>query len=471
MKKLYTVLLVALVSVVMLVGLWSLVDKDATESKVENRRLASKPEFSFSRLMDGSYVSELETYYSDTFPGRDWLLKANKALNKFYYFSGSGENSIVIVDFTNDVGEGGQAQQPVEPSQPEENEQPSEPSDTEVPEPEVPEEPTVPEEPSEPKDDGPNYDEMEVTASGSIIIMGSSAVDIPTATDSIIQRYAEAVSNIEDAVGHRARVISLVTPNSGQFYSPTEYHTGSHDQKAMIDLCYGSMSSDVLTVDAYSILEKNKDSDIYFRTDHHWTALGAYFAYTRFCETAGFEAVPLQRFKSGTYDRFLGSMYTYTSDLPQSAALKENPDSLTYYLPIVNTTAYFCANADLENSTPYYCEVVNPDLPADEYNKYMCFMSGDHPAALISTDVQGPVALVLKDSYGNAFLPFLTSHYSKIYVIDPREFNQDGKPSLDLISYVDEHQVDDVILVNYSFMINSAKYVKWLNRLVGLGYD
>ena len=61
MKKLYTVLLVALVSVVMLVGLWSLVDKDATESKVENRRLASKPEFSFSRLMDGAYVSELET--------------------------------------------------------------------------------------------------------------------------------------------------------------------------------------------------------------------------------------------------------------------------------------------------------------------------------------------------------------------------------------------------------------------------
>ena len=307
-----------------------------------------------------------------------------------------------------------------------------------------------------------SFDHLRYREAGVPVVTGFSGATCP-------DHYF--VSNIEDAVRHRARVISLVTPNSGQFYSPTEYHTGSHDQKAMIDLCYGSMSSDVLTVDAYSILEKNKDSDIYFRTDHHWTALGAYFAYTRFCETAGFEAIPLQRFKSGTYDRFLGSMYTYTSDLPQSAALKENPDSLTYYLPIVNTTAYFCANADLENSTPYYCEVVNPDLPADEYNKYMCFMSGDHPAALISTDVQGPVALVLKDSYGNAFLPFLTSHYSKIYVIDPREFNQDGKPSLDLISYVDEHQVDDVILVNYSFMINSAKYVKWLNRLVGLGYD
>ena len=151
--------------------------------------------------------------------------------------------------------------------------------------------------------------------------------------------------------------------------------------------------------------------------------------------------------------------------------MKENPDSLTYYLPIVDTTAHFYADADVDNSTAYYCEVVNPDLPDTEYNKYMCFMSGDHPAALITTDVEGPVALVLKDSYGNAFLPFLTSHYSKIYVIDPREFNQDGKPSLDLISYVQEREVDDVILVNYTFMINSAKYIKWLNRLVGLAYD
>ena len=469
MKKLYTVLLVLLVSAALLVGLWSLVDKDATESEVENRKLASKPEFSFSRLLDGTYVSELETYYSDTFPGRELLLKANQVLNKFYYFSGSNENAMLVVDFTNDVGQGGEAQNPTEPVETEpEPKTPDEPAEPVVSEETVePEE--VPEE--EPAETVPNYDDMEVTNAGSIIILGTSALDIPTATDSIIESYAEAVNNIQAAVGHQSHVISLVTPNSGQFYSPTDYHTGSHDQKAMIDLCYGKMNDEILTVDAYSILEKNQDKDIYFRTDHHWTALGAYYAYTKFCETAGFDSIPLQRFESGTYDRFVGSMYTYTSQYPQGAVLKENPDTLTYYLPIVDTTAYFYADADIENSTAYYCEVVNPDLPEDEYNKYMCFMSGDHPAALITTDVEGPVALVLKDSYGNAFLPFLTSHYSKIYVIDPREFNQDGKPSLDLISYVEEHQVDDVILVNYPFMINSKSYVKWLNRLVGLGFD
>ena len=70
MKKLYTILLCLLLAAMALVGLWSLVDIDATESETENRKLAQMPKFSLSRLLDGSFVTELETYYSDTFPGR-----------------------------------------------------------------------------------------------------------------------------------------------------------------------------------------------------------------------------------------------------------------------------------------------------------------------------------------------------------------------------------------------------------------
>ena len=105
-------------------------------------------------------------------------------------------------------------------------------------------------------------------------------------------------------------------------------------------------------------------------------------------------------------------------------------------------------------------------------NKYLCFLGGDHPAAVIETAVEdGPVCLVLKESYGNAFVPFLTSHYSKIIVIDPREFNREGMPSLDLEKFSAEQGVDDVLVLNYPFMINSAAYVKWLNRLVGIGME
>lgn len=464
MKKLYTVLLALVLGAAVLVGFWSLVDVDATESVRENRRLAERPKFTLSALLDGSYVSELETYYSDTFPGREALLNANGVLNKFYTFSPGEENNMLVIDHTNNMGEGGQAMTPVEPVEPQE--------------PEVPEEPVQPEEeqeqpPQEPVEEEPNYDDMEITNLGAIVIIGDRAMEIPTATESIIENYAGAVSNIRAAVKEDTRIISLVTPNSGQFYSPKDMHTGSHDQQAMIDLCYRTMDPAVITVDAYKALEKHKNEYLYFRTDHHWTQLGAYYAYTAFCEAAGWEAVELDQFETGSYDRFLGTMYSNTSQYPQSSVLKENPDQLHYYLPITETTAAFYANADIGSSTntTYWTWVVNTDLPETEYNKYMCFMSGDHPAALITTKVDGPVALVLKDSYGNAFLPFLTSHYSKIYVIDPREFNQDGKPSLDLAQYVQEREVDDVILVNYAYAINNAKYVKWLNRLVGLAYD
>lgn len=469
MKKLYTFLLVLLLAAVALVGVWSLVDKDPTESAMENRKLASKPVFSWSALWDGSYVSQLETYYSDTFPGREALLKANQTLNKFYYFSGGSDNNMLVVEFDNDVGQGGQALTPTEPAPEEQPDEPAEPAGPA--EPDQPDQVQEPETPSQPQEPEPNYDEMDYTTAGSIIILGDNALDIPTATDSIIMNYAEAINNIQNALGEEVRMISLVTPNSGQFYSPTDFHTGSHDQKAMIGLCYSNMAPKVLKVDAYSVLEAHKSEDLYFRTDHHWTALGAYYAYTAFCKTAGFEAVPLEQFQTGTYEGFVGSMYTYTSQYPQSAVLKQNPDTLTYYLPIVDTQAAFYADADYENSTAYWIDVVNTNLPESEYNKYMCFLSGDHPLVHITTSADGPVCLVLKDSYGNAFIPFLTSHYSEIFVIDPREFNDDGKLSLDLTAFVQDNGVNDVIAINYPFMINSAKYVKWLNRLVGLAMD
>ena len=87
----------------------------------------------------------------------------------------------------------------------------------------------------------------------------------------------------------------------------------------MIDFCYSQMDDKIITVDAYSKLRSHTDEYIYFRTDHHWTQLGAYYAYTAFCEAAGFEAVPLDAFETGRYDRFVGSMYNFTANSRRAA--------------------------------------------------------------------------------------------------------------------------------------------------------
>lgn len=473
MKKLYTVLLLVLLLAAATVGIVSLVDTDPTESRVENRKLATMPEFSWSALLDGSYISQLETYYSDTFPGRDALLKANQKLNGFYHFS-AGSDNMLVLDYQGGAEHGGQSLDPQPEAQPDvpvsaEDQSPEpETPDTTQPKPEaqpVEEEPVS----SEPETD--NTENLEYTSAGSVIIVGDRAMDVPYATDSIVLEYADAVGDLQNALGDGVRVISLLTPNAAQFYSPKDMHTGSSDQKAMIELCYSAMDESIVTVDAFSKLKAHKDEYIYFRTDHHWTQLGAYYAYTAFCEALGWEAVPLDSFETGQYTGFLGSMYSWTSQYPQSDVLKNNPDTLTYYLPVVETKARYYADADLENSTAYPVSVVYQGISEDQSNKYLCFLGGDHPAATVECDVEGPVCIVLKESYGNAFVPFLTSHYSKIIVIDPREFNQSGKPSLDLAQLAEEQGVDDLIVINYPFMVSNETYVGHLNHLVGIGLE
>lgn len=463
MKKLYTVLLALLLLVMLGIGVWSLVDEDATESAMENRRLAEKPQFTWTSLLDGSYISQLETYYSDTFPGRETLLKLNKQLNQFYYYSGSSQDNLLVLDYQGGAEQGGEALK-----------HPDDVLETEVPETsgdplDVPVSVTEPEPEPEPEKEKEPVDEDYTSAGGgNIIITGNRAMDIPTASNDIILRYAEAVNQIHEALGQDVQVISLLTPNSSQFYAPSDFATEAHDQEAMIQLCYGAMDEDIVTVNAYDALAAHTDEYIYFRTDHHWTALGAYYAYTAFCEAMELEAVPLEDFETGIYENFVGSMYTATSAYPQSAVLQENPDTLTYYLPLVETHAKYYADADLENSTGYPVSVVYQGLEESQSNKYLCFVGGDHPVTVIETAADGPVCMVLKESYGNALMPFLTTHYSKIIAIDPREFNQDGKPGLDLAAFAKEQNVDQLIVVNYPFMINSLPYVKWLERLVGV---
>lgn len=469
MKKLYICLMGALLAVLIAVGAISLLDTDPTVLAGENRKI-EKPKFSWSALLDGSYVQQLESYYTDTFPFREKLMPLNQELNKFYYYSGSGDSNYLAIDFNGGAEQGGESLHDVENAlnNPEgagntTTPETTDPS-TDTPEQQTPFTGNAEEETTTPPDiDIP--DENQAAAIGTIIVVGDNAMDIPTANNEVIDSYADAVNNLSQALGSDVQTISLVTPNSGEFYSPESSHTGSHSQKDMIDRCYNAMNDNIVTVDAYSALRDHANEYIYFRTDHHWTALGAYYAYTQYCKATGFDPVPLDQFQTGTYENFLGSMYTYTQKYPQSQALKDNPDTLTYYLPIVETHAKYYSDATLSDGIAI--SVVYTKLAENVSNKYLCFIGGDTPVCVVETAVEdGPVCMVLKESYGNAFVPFLTSHYSKIIVIDPRQFNQDGKPSLDLPAFAKEQGVDDLLVINYPFMINNSYYISLLNRLI-----
>lgn len=470
MKNLYNVLLCTALALLLVIGVWSLFGNGETVSAVDGKTLAEKPEFTFASLFDGSYLPALERSYSDHFPMRDMLLEVGKTMNRFYYYSGSDENAVLIIGGSTGAEQGGErldtALEPqVTPSEqpPAPDEAPEKKPDDTPAEPAPEDTPQQPEEQTPPELDEP--EEEDATWAGNVIVVGTRAMEIPSANEQIIESYADAVGRLADAMGSGVRTISLVTPNGGEFYSPQSMHTGIHSQKAMIEHCYASMDAGIVTVDAYSGLREHADEYIYFRTDHHWTQLGAYYAYQKFCEAAGFEAVALDRFQTGVYENFVGSMYTFTKGYPQSETLYNNPDTLTYYLPIYETHAKYYADASLQNGVAV--SVVYTQLPESTTNKYLCYIGGDTPVCVIESAAEGGTCIVLKESYGNAFVPFLTSHYSKIIVIDPREFNRDGKPSLDLASFAAEQGIDDLIVINYPYMINNTSYIAWLNRLAG----
>ena len=480
MKKLCLIFTAILLFAMLAIGFVSLVDVDPTVSLVENRTLATRPAFSIGALLNGSYLQELDVYYADTFPFREQLMKLNKKLNGFYYYS--GENNTLILpgangaeqggasldDFNQATGQGGNAADTPEDGAAGTPENPlPDPPEVEKPGVTTPADDTEKIDADAPHDSGwENNETADYTGYGSIIIIGDQAMEVPSEVPSAITKYAESVSALAEALPD-VKVYSLLTPNAAEFYSPTEFHTGSHSQKAMIDSCYDQMSDAVTKVDIYSQLEKRTDQYIYFRTDHHWTARGAYWAYVAFCRARGFDAVSLEDFESGRYDEFVGSLYTFTSQYPQSEALWNNPDYVEYFLPIVESHAKYYADATLTNGIPI--SVVSTNIStASKQNKYLCFISGDPPVCVVETAVQdGPTCVVLKESYGNAFVPFLTSHYSRIIVIDPREFNHGNKPELDLKAFAAEQGVDDLIVIIYPFMINNATYISYLNALIG----
>ncbi len=448
MKRIYSILTGLVLGLLLVFGIVALFSPKAS---------GKKPTLSFSGLMNGSYFSGYRSYYSAAFSDNKTLKNANTKLNGFYHYSGSGDDVSLIIKVNGGAANGGEALKPTEGA----TTQPTEPDSNATTDPSTPTEPVT----AEPTQATERVDNNNVVAEdlGQALLVGDRAIEVPYANYDVMESYSDAVTSIATALGKDVRTFNILVPNGAEFYAPNDYHTGDSSQSKMIGFCYEKLGSNVKTVDAYAKLAAHTEEYLYFRTDHHWTQLGAYYAYAAFCESAGFTAADLSRFEKGQYDNFLGSMYNYLSGYPQAAVLANHPDTLYYYRPYVDTDTGYYEDATLSNEIPMGCISY---IGSDVSNKYLTFLGGDHPVTIINTDVEGPVCMLIKESYGNAFAPWLTSHYSKIIAIDPREFNRDGKPDLDLVSFAKEQGVDDCIILDYPMMLSSESYVAWLNRLV-----
>ena len=442
MKRIYTALCALVFLFLLIVGLISTFDKDPTFSESEKRQLKTRPKLTISGLLDGNYFNAYREYYADTFPGREGLMKKNTTLNAFYYFSGlgSGEDPSLVINFDSNAAQHGQSLKDPQAS-----------------------ESTEPSGATEPQEEIPKITEPSAAVEqlGSVIFVGDRAMDVPYGDTTKIKRYAKAVNGLASLLGSEVQTISMPVPNSAEFYAGSDWNTGPYSQKNMFQTLKENLDPSIKFVDAYSALARHTDEYIYFRTDHHWTHLGAYYAYTALCETVRFTAEPQSKFDTGKWENFVGSMYTYLAGYPQSNVLKNNPDTVHYWKPFANCETYYYNSTALTNGVLMGTICV---IREEVENKYLTFMGGDHPVTVVTTDTQGPCILVIKESYGNALISWLTSHYSKIILIDPREYFAKNS-DIDLKTFAESQGVDQCLVLNYPMMLNSENYTSLLERL------
>ena len=289
--------------------------------------------------------------------------------------------------------------------------------------------------------------------SGSIITLGNRAVEIFYGNEENAMRYSNTISKLKQALGEHVTVYNMVVPTSVEFSLPKKYQHMSTPQKPVIDKIYDNLDSKIKTIDAYKVLKKHNNEYLYFNTDHHWTSLGAYYAYEQFAKEAGFKEKSLDEYEKYSKEDFLGTLFTQTQD----TKLKEKKDIVEYYkIPVdYEVYRYEKGNENTAVSSTLYADY------ADGVNAYSVFLHGDFPLVKIKNNDSnnGKKLIVVKESYGNAFVPFLIPHYDEIYVVDSRYYNSNLK------KLVDDQEIKEVLFINNIFAANTGKIVRTLEGL------
>lgn len=211
-------------------------------------------------------------------------------------------------------------------------------------------------------------------------------------------------------------------------YSSMPSYGGYLSQKTFIEDCY-KQAEGLTTIDCLSFLSGHKNDYIFYRTDHHWTSLGAYYAYCAAAKTLGYTSYSLNDFniESASAD-FRGTLYSKTLDNGVT------PDTINYYHlkngePKVKMTIF-----DGSKETVYDSLYVRDYLEVKD--KYSSFTGSNSPIINIETDVDnGKSLLLIKDSYAHSLVPFLSKHYSKITMVDMRYINTGLQMFLDVNEY------------------------------------
>lgn len=414
-------------------------------SESEKRELAAFPEFSFSSLFSGDYFDGINLWFSDTFPFRDTFVKSSTNIKKLL---GVGQNIHHFSENTGDAipeyEEENQSIVDIDPVIPEQNENPD------LLKPALPAGTTEKKEPANNSDGNV----LEQTLN-SVYIYGDTAYEYYNFVRDTADNYVNAINSAaDDTAKNSINFYNMLIPTSIDITlnEASRSKLNSSDQKDAINYMSGSMNKNVKKVQIFDLLKAHSDEYIYFRTDHHWTSLGAYYAYAQFMTVKGCNYTSLSDLTQYAFPDFLGSFY---NDTGKNEALAKTPDTVFAYMPVADIKFSMMQQDSTEYiDWPLICDVT-------EYSssyKYLCFIGGDNPVSIIENNSieNGETCVFVKESFGNAFAPYLACNYKYVYVIDYRYFKGD------ITDFAKEKGATDIIVQNNLSMTRNASLVNKL---------
>lgn len=450
----------------------------------ENRTLMRFPEVNANTIFSGKFEKEFEEYYNDHFPLRnDWLELAN-VINSL---KGIQEQEVRVLNVANTQEDNKADDSALDAEMTENNSVNIENEDALVQE-DISKENSEANSQSEGDDiisedfvidaDNSNNNEnvqnslaeksletdleqektqqdqvnnAQFSKVNGLVIVNNRVLQIFAGSKNSIKPYIKMMNTYRQKLPEKIKMYAMIAPAGSDFYLPNKVTKGVLKEKENIQFFEESLSPNIISIPTYDALSKHKNEYIYFKTDHHWTGLGAYYAYVEFAKKAGFEPLALEQMAFIRKEKsFLGSLYNYTKD----KELRKDPDILEYYkVPSSSKlTMYHESKKGIRGS-----------LYGEKNNSYLLFIGGDYPLGHIRTENNSSrKLLVIKDSFGNALIPYLSAHYSDIYVVDYRYFKNN------VVDLMKRYQIDELLYVHNTFAANSTVSVKYglglLNR-------
>lgn len=421
-------------------------------SEKEKRSLAKYPSFTMKTFLNGEYFSDVSTWYSDTYPFRDALVSADQKLKGLY---GIESKTMMVgeekqADEIPDINDNTEAVTETTTAATTE----AATGDTEAGA--TTEATTEKVREVDPPDSKGMDEEIQNQIQQNLYVKGDAAYSVYYFGKENCTNYVAALNNVAAELKGQTTVYNILVPNnSGVMLSEDELSKlAGSDQEQAIDYYYSIESDDVKTVDTIKTLREHNDEYLYFRTDHHWTQLAAYYVYQNFCKVKGIEAHDLSYYDKKEFKNFLGTFYSTLGN----SNMESNPDTVDAYVPKGTNDMTFW---DTDGKEWNWNVIYDVDSWASS-SKYMTFIGGDRPMEVIENPQikDGSSCVVLKESYGNCFVPFLVDHYQTVYVLDYRY------TTVNVLDFVKEKQADDLIIINNITIIGSTSVVDLISGLL-----